>query len=62
MEIGGTTGLLTSLANAVATTGDPSAVYAQNTAEAVQAETAQALVESIPDPDASLGQNVDVTV
>ena len=54
MEISGA-----SPTSAVATTV---AIEVQKKSQEVQAETAATLIQSVPDPDSALGQQIDVNV
>lgn len=51
MDVGGVSASVAAgLVNASSTTGEPAAVKTQNTAEEIQADTAQELLESVPEP------------
>lgn len=61
MEVSGVS-LTSPNAASSAPAGDPvaAAVSVQKKALEIQEQSANALIESIPDPDSSVGQNVDV--
>ena len=48
------------ISGASSTAGVSIPVKVKNEVEDLQKENAQKLVESVPDPDSSVGQNVDV--
>lgn len=56
------TGVSSAAVSQVGNTGEAVAITMQRKSQDMQRETAQSLIEALPDPMSPLGQNIDIKV
>jgi hypothetical protein len=62
MEIAGVSTAAAQVASSTSNTPDPVGNQIQRKTLDMQEQTAEQLIESVPDPDSNIGQNVDIKV